>query len=89
MNVASIHYRTLNSDNTTFAYLCWTFIDMPGSKVCFLTSRLFVLKMLHISLLHLIEDEIILTTTLPRIKAVSRLFELYLRREGGYPDFHY
>ena len=89
MNVASIHYRTLNSDNTTFVYLCWTFIDMPGSKVCFLTSRLFVLKMLHISLLHLIEDEIILTTTLPRIKAVSRLFELYLRREGGYPDFHY
>ena len=37
----------------------------------------------------LIEDEIILTTTLPRIKAVSLLFELYLRREGGYPDFHY
>ena len=62
---------------------------MPGSKVCFFTSRLFVLKMLHISLLHLIEDEIILTTTLPRIKAVSLLFELYLRREGGYPDFHY
>ena len=62
---------------------------MPGSKVFLLTSRLFVLKMLHISVLHLIEDEIILTTTLPRIKPVSLLLELYLRREGGYPDFHY
>ena len=37
---------------------------MPGSKVCFLTSRLFVLKMLRISVWHLIEDEIIVITTL-------------------------
>lgn len=84
MNVASIH-----CDNATFAYLCWRFIDMPGSKVCFLTSRLSVLKMLCILVLHLIEEEIILTTTLSGIKAVSLLFELYLRREGGYPDFRY
>lgn len=48
---------------------------MLGSKVCFLTSRLSVLKMLRISVLHLIEDEIILTTTLSGIKAVSLLFE--------------
>lgn len=75
MNVASIHYRTLNSDHTPFAYLCWRFIDMLGSKVCFLTSRFSVLKMLRISVLHLIEDEIILTTTLSGIKAVSLLFE--------------
>ena len=37
---------------------------MPGSKVCFLTSRLFVLKMLRISVWHLIEDEIIVISTL-------------------------